>query len=194
MYIGIFLRSQDIQGNRRTYKITSWNTRVRDKEQESIKKYNVFKRQNCQRNEKGHCDCHYRWSIRSYNNKFLEVYWKPWNWYQSCECSEIRSVKNSQNNNKGTILLRTQAGKDIAARSLTCVWLLSQIKPEIPKSQPCERQYWVQGCNKKTFLMRLNMKNCILLVLLLLVSMVLVKCTKSPLMIHFLNFIWLFHL
>ena len=36
--------------------------------------------------------------------------------------------------------------------------------------------------------------NCILLVLLLLVSMVLLKCTNSPLVIHFLNFIQLFHL
>ena len=48
--------------------------------------------------------------------------------------------------------------------------------------------------NKKTFLMKLNMIICILLVLLLLVSMVLLKCTNSPLVIHFLNFVWLFHL
>ena len=38
------------------------------------------------------------------------------------------------------------------------------------------------------------MINCILLVLLLLVSMVLLKCTNSPLVIHFLNFVQLFHL
>ena len=36
---------------------------------------------------------------------------------------------------------------------------------------------------KKTFLMKLNMISCILLVLLLLVSTVLLKCTNSPLMI-----------
>ena len=42
---------------------------------------------------------------------------------------------------------------------------------------------------QKTFLMKLNMINCILLVLLLLISMVLLKCTNSPLVIHFLNFI-----
>ena len=48
--------------------------------------------------------------------------------------------------------------------------------------------------NKKTFLMKLNMINCILLVLLLLVSLVLLKYTNSPLVIRFLNFIWLFHL
>ena len=38
------------------------------------------------------------------------------------------------------------------------------------------------------------MINCILLVLLLLVSMVLLKCTNSPLVIHFLNFVQLFHI
>ena len=37
--------------------------------------------------------------------------------------------------------------------------------------------------------MKLNMINCILLVLLLLVFMVLRKCTNSPLVIHFLNFV-----
>ena len=37
-------------------------------------------------------------------------------------------------------------------------------------------------------LMKLNMISCILLVLLLLVSMVLPKCTNSPLVIHFLIF------
>ena len=48
--------------------------------------------------------------------------------------------------------------------------------------------------NKKTFLMKLNMISCIFLVLLLLVSMVLLKCTNSLLVIHFLNFVRLFHL
>ena len=46
----------------------------------------------------------------------------------------------------------------------------------------------------ETFLMKLNMKNYILLVLLLLVSMVLLKCTNSPLVIHFLIFVRLIHL
>ena len=48
--------------------------------------------------------------------------------------------------------------------------------------------------NKKTFLTKLNMINCILLVLLLFVSMVLLKRKKFPLAIHFLNFIRLFYL
>ena len=38
------------------------------------------------------------------------------------------------------------------------------------------------------------MINCILLVLLLVVSMVLLKCTNPPLVIHFLNFVRLFRL
>ena len=48
--------------------------------------------------------------------------------------------------------------------------------------------------NKKSFLIKLNMINSILLILFLLVSMVLLKCTNSPLVIHFLNFVRLFHL
>ena len=47
---------------------------------------------------------------------------------------------------------------------------------------------------QKKNLMKLNMINCILLVLLLLVSMILLKFTNSPLMIHFLSFVQLFNL
>ena len=47
---------------------------------------------------------------------------------------------------------------------------------------------------QKKFLTKLNMLNCILLVMLLLVSVVLLKCANSSLLIHFLNFVWLFHL
>ena len=53
---------------------------------------------------------------------------------------------------------------------------------------------FLRKLKQKSFLMKLNMINCILLVLLLLVSMVLLKCTNSPLVIHFLNFVRLFHL
>ena len=55
-------------------------------------------------------------------------------------------------------------------------------------------QLFLRKWNRKTFLINLNMINCILLVLLLLVSMVLLKCTNSPLVIYFLNFVGLFHL
>ena len=47
---------------------------------------------------------------------------------------------------------------------------------------------------QKTFLTKLNMINCILLVLLLLVSMLLLKCTHSPLVILSIDFVRLFHL
>ena len=40
----------------------------------------------------------------------------------------------------------------------------------------------------------MNMINCILLILLLLVSTVLLKCINFPLVIHFINFVQLFHL
>ena len=48
-------------------------------------------------------------------------------------------------------------------------------------------QRFLPKLKQKTFLMKMNMINCILLVLLLLVSMVLLKCTSLPLVIYFLN-------
>ena len=48
--------------------------------------------------------------------------------------------------------------------------------------------------SKKTYSTKMNIINCILLVLLLLVSMALLKCTNFPLVIHFLKFVELFHL
>ena len=66
------------------------------------------------------------------------------------------------------------------------------------KTQPWSAKFhynlFYVSWNKKTFLMKLNMISCILLVLLLLVSMVLIKCTNSPLVIHFLNFVRWFRL
>ena len=50
-------------------------------------------------------------------------------------------------------------------------------------------QRFLRKLKQKNFLTKLNMINCILLVLLLLVSMVLLKYTNSPLVIHFLNFL-----
>ena len=55
-------------------------------------------------------------------------------------------------------------------------------------------QRFLRKLKQKNSLMKLNMINCILLVLLLLVSMVLLKCTNSPLVIQFLNFVRLFRL
>ena len=55
-------------------------------------------------------------------------------------------------------------------------------------------QRFLYKLEKKTFLVKLNMINCILLVLLLLLSMILLKCTNSSLVIPFLNFERLFHL
>ena len=55
-------------------------------------------------------------------------------------------------------------------------------------------QRFLRKLKQNTFLTKMNMINCILLVLLLLVSMVLLKCTSFPLVIYFLNFVQLFHL
>ena len=57
-------------------------------------------------------------------------------------------------------------------------------------------QRFLRKLKQKTFLWKLNMINinCILLVSLLLVSMVLLKYTNSPLVIHFLKFVQLFRL
>ena len=61
-------------------------------------------------------------------------------------------------------------------------------------SEEASLQRFLHKLKQKTFLMKLNMINCIFLVLLLLVSMVLLKCTNSSLVIHFLNFVRLFRL
>ena len=55
-------------------------------------------------------------------------------------------------------------------------------------------QRFLSKLKQKKVLMKLNMINCILLFLLLFVSMVLLKCTNSALVIHFVNFVRLFHL
>ena len=55
-------------------------------------------------------------------------------------------------------------------------------------------QLFVRKLKQKIFLMKLNMISCIILVLQLLVSMVSLKCTNSPLVVHFLNFFLLFRL
>ena len=55
-------------------------------------------------------------------------------------------------------------------------------------------QRFLRKLKQKTFLTKMNMINCILLVLLLLVSMVLLKCTNSHLVIYFLNFVQFSHL
>ena len=55
-------------------------------------------------------------------------------------------------------------------------------------------QRFLRKLKQKNVLMKLNMINFILLLLLLLVSMAFLKCTNSPLVIHFLNFVRLFRL
>ena len=55
-------------------------------------------------------------------------------------------------------------------------------------------QPFLRNLKQKIFLTRLNMINCILLVLLLLVSMILLKCTNSPLVVLSIDFVRLFHL
>ena len=63
------------------------------------------------------------------------------------------------------------------------------------KTKPCKAKlHNVFHKLKQKNLIKLNMINCILLGLLLLVSMVHLKCTYSPLVIRFLNSIRLFRL
>ena len=56
------------------------------------------------------------------------------------------------------------------------------------KRDPHHNVFYVSW-NKKTFLTKMYMINSILLVLHLLASMVLVKCTSFPIVTHFLNFV-----
>ena len=55
-------------------------------------------------------------------------------------------------------------------------------------------QQFLRKLKEKKFYDEINIINCILLVLLQLVSMALLKCTSFPLVIHFLKFVQLFHL
>ena len=55
-------------------------------------------------------------------------------------------------------------------------------------------QRFLRKLKLKNLLIKLNMINHILVVLPLLVSVVLLKCTNSPQVIHFLNFVQFFHL
>ena len=64
--------------------------------------------------------------------------------------------------------------------------------PTLKRKASLQRFY--VSSNKTTSLMKFNIRTCILLVLLLLASMVLLKWKNSPLVIHFLNIIRLFHL
>ena len=60
--------------------------------------------------------------------------------------------------------------------------------------QEASLQRFLCNLKQKNCLMKMYMINCILLVLLQLASMVLLKCISFPLVIHFLNFNWLFYL
>ena len=53
-------------------------------------------------------------------------------------------------------------------------------------------QHFLHNFKQKNFLTKMNLINCILLVLLLLVSMVLLKYTHFRLVFHFLHFVQLF--
>ena len=55
-------------------------------------------------------------------------------------------------------------------------------------------EYFLRKLKQKKFLTKVNMINCMLLFLLLVLSMVLLKCKNSPPVIHFLTFVRLFHL
>ena len=75
---------------------------------------------------------------------------------------------------------------------------IEEIIPDTPKFEKLSEdptlkrdtslQLFLHKLKQKNFLMKLNMINCILLALLLLVYMVLLKYINSPLVIHFLNF------
>ena len=57
------------------------DTRVCDNEWEKITKYSFLKDKIARlwHVKKDCCNSHCSWSIRSYNNKFWEISWKPWN-------------------------------------------------------------------------------------------------------------------
>ena len=68
-----------------------------------------------------------------------------------------------------------------------------KLKDDPTLKKEASLQRFLHKLKQKTFLMKIYMINCILLVLLFLVSMVLLKCISFPLVINFLNFVRLFH-
>ena len=71
---------------------------------------------------------------------------------------------------------------------------LEKLKEDKTLKRDASPQHFLLKLQQKTFLTKMNMTNCILLVLLLFVSIVLLKSTNFPLVINLLNFIRLFHL
>ena len=92
----------------------------------------------------------------------------------------------------GVFILGQKIYNKAIEKIITDISKFEKLNEDSSLKREASLQRFLRKLKQKAFLMKLNMINCILLVLLLLVSMVLLKCTNSPLVIHFLNFVRLF--
>ena len=69
------------------------------------------------------------------------------------------------------------------------IFKFEKLKEEPTLKREASLQRFLHKLKQKNFFTKMNMINCILLVLLLLVFTVLLKCTNSHLVIYILNFI-----
>ena len=128
---------------------------------------------------------------------YSKLFWSTFSRIRT-EYGEIRSISTIQSK-CGKMRTRITPNKDTFIAGL----FRKQFQTHLNSKALMKTQSWnvklhyncfYVSWNKQIFSTKMYMANCILLVFLLLVSMVLLKCTDFPLVIHFLNFIQLFHL
>ena len=108
---------------------------------------------------------------------------------------DIITTKPDKGN--GVVILDRKLYDNPTQEIITKLNLKSSMKTQLWNVKLHYNVFYV-SCNKKTFLTKMNMINCMLQVLinciLLLLSIVLLKFTNFLLVIHFQNFVQLFHL
>ena len=117
---------------------------------------------------------------------------------QHCMLRNVRKnkdiiIKKSDKGN-GVVILNRKISNNAIVEMISDTSKFGKVNEEPTLNWKASLQRFLRKLKQKSFLMKANVINCIVLVLLLLVSMVLLKCTNSPLVIHFLYFVQLFHL
>ena len=125
--------------------------------------------------------------------KLLHVYYVNIPSYETLEKNKDIVITKPDKGN-GVVILDRKLYNNTIEEIISDTSKFEKLNEDPTLKREASLQRFLRKLKQKTFLMKLNMISCILLVLLLLVSMVLLKCTNSPLVIHFLNFVQLFHL
>ena len=117
---------------------------------------------------------------------------------------QLRVLRNLINNKdiiitkpdkgNGIVILDQKLYDNVVQEMISDTSKFKKINEDPTLKRETSLKRFLRKLKHKTFLLKMNMINCILLVLPLLVSMVLIKCSNFPLVIHFLNFVQFFHL